>query len=105
MSNADTEDILAAIELHGLHFEQVITSQDVRCYKPAPRIFERALEVMGVAPDRAMHVGDSLHSDVGGAKPLGITTAWVCRDGRIYDAGSCEPHHKISSLLELRQLL
>lgn len=101
VSNADTYDLLSAIERHGLHFEQVISSEDVRCYKPDPHIFERALAAVGTTADRVIHAGDSLHADVGGAAPLGITTAWICRDGRIYDVGSAKPDHNLSSLMEL----
>jgi 2-haloacid dehalogenase len=105
VSNADTEDILAATKRYGLTFDALITSEDVRCYKPDPRIFRKALEALGAEPHRTMHVGDSLHSDVGGAAALGIATTWVCRDDRIFDAGDCEPDHKIRSLLELHDLL
>ncbi|MCP4249323.1 MAG: HAD family hydrolase [bacterium] len=105
VSNADTDDLLSAIERHGLRFEQVISSEDVGCYKPDPHIFERALAAVGTTADRVIHAGDSLHADVGGAAPLGITTAWICRDGRIYDVGSAEPDHKLSCLMELRDII
>ncbi|MHC4066348.1 MAG: HAD family hydrolase, partial [Planctomycetota bacterium] len=101
VSNADREDLLSAISRHGLGFDQVITSEDARCYKPEPAIFEQALATVGVAPERVLHAGDSLHADVSGAAPLGIATAWVCRDGRIYDIGTAEPDYKVSSLVEL----
>ncbi len=105
VSNADTEDILSAIERHNLRFDHVVTSEDVRCYKPARAIFERALADMGVRPERVLHAGDSLHSDVGGAKPLGMTTAWVCRQARIYDIGDGQANHKLSCLRGLRDIL
>ncbi len=104
VSNADTEDIVAAAKLHGLRFDGMVTSEDARSYKPDAGIFRRALAEMGVGPERVMHVGDSLHSDVGGANPLGITTTWICRDERIFDVGEAQPTHKIKSLLELGSL-
>ncbi|MFH0981407.1 MAG: HAD family hydrolase, partial [Planctomycetota bacterium] len=105
VSNADTEDVLAAAERHGLRFHRVVTSEDARSYKPHPTIFQKALAEMGVSPGHVMHVGDSLHSDVGGARPLGIATTWICREERIFDVGEAYPDHKISSLLELKSLL
>lgn len=105
VSNADTADLLSAIERHNLRFDHVVTSEDARCYKPGPAIFERALADMGIRPERVLHAGDSLHADVGGAKPLGITTAWVCRQGRIYDVGQTMPDHKLSCLRGLRDIL
>ena len=105
VSNADTDDILAAIEMRGLRFDRVVTSEDVRCYKPDPKIFETALSQMAVRPERVLHVGDSLHSDVGGASRAGIATAWVCRQDRIFDAGNSTPDHKMRSLMELHDIL
>ncbi len=105
VSNADTEDLLAAAALHGLRFDAVITSEDVRSYKPDELIFRRALDRMGVDPRRTLHVGDSLHSDVSGAAKLGITTVWLCRDGRIFDVGTASADHTIASLSELRAIL
>ncbi len=105
VSNADNDDIWSAIELRGLRLEHVVTSEDTRCYKPEPRIFEVALERMGVTPERTLHVGDSLHSDVGGAAGLGITSVWVRRQHRIYDVGDRAPDHKINSLMDLQEIL
>ena len=105
VSNADTEPLMAAIEKHGLKFDAVITSEAVRCYKPDPAIFQRALDTLGISPHRAMHIGDSLHSDIGGASQLGLTTVWIRRENRIHDIGTCRPDHAISRLDVLLELL
>jgi len=105
VSNADTRDLLSAVERHRLRFSCIITSEDARCYKPDPAIFERALAAMAATPDRVLHAGDSLHADVGGARKLGLATAWVHRDGRIFDVGQARPDYRVGSLLELAGLL
>lgn len=105
VSNADIEPLHAAIGKHGLRFDAVISSEQVRSYKPDHHIFRRALERLGVNPSRAIHIGDSLHSDVAGAQQAGITAAWICRDDRIHDIGQCTPCHTCSSLTELKRLL
>ena len=105
VSNADTDDISTSIARHGFRFHATVVSEAVRCYKPDPHIFQVALETVGVRPDRVLHVGDSLHSDVGGAQSLGIATAWICRGERIFDAGDCTPDYKINSLNELHAIL
>lgn len=91
VSNADERELLAAIEHLGLAFEGVITSERARSYKPDTQIFRAALELTGWAPERVIHVGDSLHSDVGGARKLGIRTAWINRADRITDIGTDIP--------------
>lgn len=105
VSNADTRDIQSAIEMHGLAFAEVITSEDTQCYKPSPVIFNTALAAMGVAPGDVLHVGDSLHSDIGGAKSVGIEGVWICRDRRIHDIGRHQPDHRISDLTQLFDLV
>ncbi len=105
LSNADTVPLLEAIQKHGLRFDAVVSSEDARSYKPNRAIFEQGLNALGIEPDRAIHVGDSLHADIGGAAGLGITTAWICREDRIHDIGTCKPDFTLSSLGELAPLL
>jgi putative hydrolase of the HAD superfamily len=59
----------------------VVTSAAVGVRKPSPEIFERALELAGVAADEAVHVGDSLAEDVAGARAAGIEAVLIKRDG------------------------
>ena len=105
VSNADTKPLTAAIGKHGLRFDAVVTSEDSRSYKPDSGIFEQALDVLGVDPGRTIHVGDSLHADIGGASKLGISTAWVHRENRIHDIGTGSADFTIRSLAELPAIL
>ena len=86
-------------------FSAVVTSELARSYKPHSGIFDTALEVMGCRADRALHVGDSLHSDIGGAQAAGIRTAWISRDDRIHDIGNAKPDHTVSSLVEILHII
>lgn len=47
--------------------------------KPEPGIFLAALEQARVGPEKAAHVGDSLASDVAGAKAAGMYAVWINR--------------------------
>lgn len=105
LSNVDEADLQAAIAAHGLEFDGVVSSEQARSYKPDRKIFEYALEIMGFSPTQALHVGDSLHSDVGGAQLLGIAAVWLERDGRINDIGSATPDFTINSLSQVAALL
>lgn len=57
-------------------FEVVAVSCDVGYMKPHPRIFQYALERMGISPEETAMVGDSLRADVEGAKRLGMIAIW-----------------------------
>lgn len=45
--------------------------------KPEPDPFHHALDHLGSAPERTVHVGDSLASDVAGAREAGLQAAWL----------------------------
>jgi putative hydrolase of the HAD superfamily len=52
----------------------VVTSAEAGAAKPDPAIFRLALERLGVAPERALHVGDS-PEDEAGARAAGMRFA------------------------------
>ncbi|MFQ5461400.1 MAG: HAD family hydrolase [Phycisphaerae bacterium] len=101
VSNADTAALGKAMKTNDLRFTAVISSEDARCYKPEPAIFQRALRTLDVPASRCIHIGDSLHSDIGGAAGMGISTAWVNRAHRIHDIGDHAADFEVSELTEL----
>lgn len=100
VSNVDRADIDAAIAAHALPLPDVLTSEDARSYKPHRRIFDLALDRIGLAPDAVLHVGDSFRSDVMGARGAGIPVAWLNRTGRRL-TGDVLPDIEVRSLDEL----
>jgi HAD superfamily hydrolase (TIGR01509 family) len=58
------------------HFTAIVTSAGAGAAKPDPRPFLAALERLGVAPERALHVGDSA-ADEEGARAAGMQFAPV----------------------------
>lgn len=99
VSNADRDDLLAALAAHGIRVAHVVTSEDARHYKPHPQIFAHALAATGWDPRRVIHIGDSLHSDVGGAQAAGLRSIWINRAHRIHDIGTAQPDFEFSDLL------
>lgn len=105
VSNADRADLLAALDELGLEFDYVVTSEDAKSYKPHAGIFQYALRQTGWQAERVLHVGDSLHSDVGGAHRCGLRTVWLDRPGRISDVGTCESQYRIEVLNQLAYVI
>lgn len=60
-------------------FDRVITSEEVKSYKPAPVHFREAQEQFECNPLQWLHVAQSIHHDIRPAKSLGIQTVWVNR--------------------------
>ncbi|HSO36703.1 MAG TPA: HAD family hydrolase [Labilithrix sp.] len=59
------------------HFDLVVDSGKLGIEKPDPRIFRVALDRFGVAPERALHLGDVFATDVLGARAAGIRHALI----------------------------
>jgi putative hydrolase of the HAD superfamily len=79
------EGLLQQTGLAGLTDIEVC-SEMARSCKPDPAIFRMALEGIGVAPARAMFVGDSVESDVVGGNRVGMRT--VLLSGRKFAIGT-----------------
>lgn len=90
--------------------DAVIISGEVGTAKPDPAIFELAAQAAGVAPAAAWHVGDSLASDVAGARNASLGAGvWLNRGAVAHPGGTdpaaARPHHEIVTLAELPGLL
>lgn len=72
-------ELLHDLEL-ARHFEAMVISARVGYQKPSPEIFRHALELLGVTSERAIHVGDSLHADVLGARGVGLAAVLIARN-------------------------
>ncbi len=105
VSNADDAFLLPMLEDYDTGFEEVLSSEAARAYKPHPRPFELMLEMMSIAPQEALYVGDNLFDDVLGAHNVDMVTVWINRKGVDVDPGLPRPRHIISNLLELVDLV
>ncbi|NLV10087.1 HAD-IA family hydrolase [Halomicrobium mukohataei] len=101
VTNGDPEMQSAKLDSLGIddHFETVVYAGFDTAAKPDPAPFEQALDVLGVTPDRAVKIGNSLEHDVLGAQNAGLTSIWLDRDG-VADPDP-EPHYRIESMREL----
>ncbi len=64
-------------------FEIVMVAGDHPWPKPDVRIFELLCEKMNVLPSEVVFVGDTIASDIVGAKNAGMRTIWVQQDSRL----------------------
>ena len=88
------------------HFSGWGFSDEVGHYKPAPQIFEAALDSLGAKPAGALHIGDLRRTDVTGAAALGMKTVRYrgMNDEADRDSGP-EAELVIDSHLELPDLI
>jgi beta-phosphoglucomutase-like phosphatase (HAD superfamily) len=78
---SNTDDGLFALTARYLEveFDYIVTAEQAGTYKPSPNNFELALERIGVAPEKLLHVAESLFHDHVPAKVMGLDTAWIHR--------------------------
>lgn len=96
-------EIPALIGLDGT-FDVVITPDRLGRAKPDPAVFEHVAAVTGVPLDAILHVGDSLNSDVGGAKGAGCKAVWFNPNGRDNDSEHV-PDAEISTIPDVLALV
>jgi len=87
LSNIDTSDVVKAIEFHKMKVTDVLTSEDVRAYKPRPELFIEVLKRSKLNADEILHIGDSIVNDVKGAQDVGISAMWLNRLDRVQSDG------------------
>lgn len=80
---SNTDDALFAGTAPHLQvkFDQVITAEQARAYKPSFAPFHLTLHRLGLPKEQVVHVGQSVYHDVVPAKSLGLATVLVRRRG------------------------
>ena len=84
--------------------DRVIVAGDVGAFKPDPRIFEAALEGLGIPPQSAVFIGNSADHDVAGALQASWSAIWLNRNGATYPPTLPPPTATATSLDELPAL-
>ncbi len=91
--------------LKALGFDQYLgywmMSEFVGVEKPAPEIFQRALDFGASEPGRAVHVGDDVTTDVKGALGVGMQAVLLDRGGHF----ETPPEHGVRVIRRLDELL
>jgi len=96
----------AILQRRGLEgfFKTIVTSAAVKVRKPRPEIFLRALEDLSIPASEAIFVGDSIQSDVSGAKHMGIRSIHVARKP-VEAEGFNQPDATVKSLTEAFEII
>ncbi|SFB57917.1 2-haloacid dehalogenase [Amycolatopsis marina] len=78
LSNASRTALLGLNAHAGLRWHQALSAEDAQSYKPAPSVYELAVTVSAVRPERLLMV--AAHAwDLRAAQTVGLRTAYVAR--------------------------
>ncbi len=80
LSNGSPRMLAAAVTASSLtgQFTHILSADLVKCYKPDPRVYALAPEVLGLAKEAIVFVSSNFF-DVMGAKAYGFQVAWIKR--------------------------
>ncbi len=84
--------------------DTTVFSSEVGVRKPRPEIFYRALDELGVDPERSVFVGDRLEADIKGAGDLGMTTIqamWF----RAEEDDAIQPEHQAFTMVDVLRIV
>lgn len=79
ISNVDDDLFGFSQRLMDIDFDWTITAEQVRSYKPSLRNFQYAIEKIGIASGRILHVAQSNYHDIVPAGTMGLATVWINR--------------------------
>ena len=82
----------------------VLSVDELKIYKPSPKVYQLAVDRLGV-PAASIGFVSSNGWDAVGAKSFGFRTFWVNRAGAPRDELGFAPDHELGSLTELPALL
>jgi len=86
------------------YFDQRLSVEDIKIYKPDLRAYEWALKQLNIKPEEALMV--AAHGwDVAGAKEAGLQTAFIARPGKQLYPLAKSPDYKVNNLIELVDIL
>jgi 2-haloacid dehalogenase len=99
LTNCDADLFAATLPIFAGQVDMVITSAEVKDYKPGLGHFNEFEKRTGVARDRWVHAAVSWWHDMRPAKLLGIRGVWVDREHTGQDDSICTAHiHDMASL-------
>ena len=87
------------------YFDPIVVSGDHGFRKPDPRLFEYALEGMGVPAAQTVYVGNDMFRDIYGARQVGMRTVMFDSDQGTKQYEDCTPDYRITHYGELLELL
>jgi 2-haloalkanoic acid dehalogenase type II len=105
VANADHDYLMRCLDHNGLRFGLLVDSETAGCYKPEPRIFQRACDALSVPAGEAVMVGDTPETDVWGAHRAGLRAVWLNRGHRDWPANLAGPDAVVGELGQLLRCL
>jgi 2-haloacid dehalogenase len=87
LSNTDDALFAETQKRLAVRFDEVITAEQLKSYKPGKAHFQEALRRLGIPASQILHVAQSLYHDHLPAQELGFRTVWINRPSLLGPTG------------------
>ena len=84
LSDADQDSLHSSVRRSELSFDAIITSEDLRAYKPHVSTYREVSNRLNANPEATVYVSDRPLDDIGGARNAGMMAAWINRHEAVW---------------------
>jgi 2-haloacid dehalogenase len=102
LSNGSPDMLQPLVEQSGLRFDAVISVDELKVFKPAPQVYELAVEKLHIEKSRVAFISSNCW-DALGAKSYGFGVYWINRAQAPLDRLGFKPDAVLTSLDEILQ--
>jgi 2-haloacid dehalogenase len=102
LSNGSPDLLEPLVRNSRLHFDAVLSVDELKVYKPAPQVYALAVQRLRVPKEKIGFISSNCW-DALGAKSYGFTVHWINRSGAPVDALGFKPdaqHESLSGLVD-----
>ena len=104
LTNGSPDMIQPLVASSGLAFKAVLSVDELKVFKPVPRVYQLAVDRLGVPPGQIGFVSSNCW-DALGAKSFGFRVYWINRMHAPVDGLGFEPDAVLQSLGDLPEIL
>ena len=105
ISNTEDRLIEKNIENLGVPFDDYITAEQARAYKPTHSVFEFTLKKLGCTKEDILHVANGYEYDIMPCHDLGWKSVWINREKIAGDYAKYGPYDELPDLSGVPALL
>ncbi len=106
LSNGTPDLLKGLVENNNIqsYFDNIISVEDVKIYKPDPRVYEMPIKKYNCKPENICFLSSNTW-DVSGGGAFGYNAVWVNRFNKIFDKLGYNPQYIINNLNQLLELV
>lgn len=98
ISNSEDRFIEKNLEKLGVPFDNYVTAEQARAYKPSPVTFRYAWNKLGVDKSEILHVAQGFEYDIMPAHDMGFKAVWINRNGLPGDQQKYGPYDEMPDM-------